>query len=339
MPTYKRTHLPPNVRLSHYSQKADDLFSIFNRNTSKAITRIQANIPQFQNATKTNIIASNLTVQDMRNVVARENNFESWERLTEYLIWDLAVLDQDTNSLVSLLEENPKRATQKVLTFWSDGTFWEMVPLHYSNNKQMMGLLLTYGACPNTPGESALAANSTPEFIDFALDRGESLENQYYNGSVLSLAAHGGYLETVKHYIKRGAKVNSRDERPHNYAWQGSNTGETALHRAAFSCPSLRGQPSATLDPNIFTRVVRLLVYGGANVNTKTNHNVLSDMGPNLILKGETPLHFAALSGNLQMVETLRAHGASLESKSTEGLTPLDYATIKHHNKLAAVLR
>ena len=92
-------------------------------------------------------------------------------------------------------------------------------------------------------GESALSPDSEPTHIDFALDKGEDLENRYYNGSVLSLAAYGGHLTSLIHYIKRGADGNSR----------GPYTGETPLHRACYCSNRLRGLPSDDKDvPDVF---------------------------------------------------------------------------------------
>ena len=65
-----------------------------------------------------------------------------------------------------------------------------MAPAHFANNNiEMLWLPLKYRADVNVAGEPVLGAESTPEYIDFALEHGVDLENQYYNGTVLTLAA------------------------------------------------------------------------------------------------------------------------------------------------------
>ena len=206
-----------------------------------------------------------------------------------------------------------------------------MVPMHFANNNiPMAKLLLKYGAKSDTPVESVLAAQSTPEFIDFALEHGANLENQYYNGTVLSLAAYSGYLETVRHYLRRGANVNSRREHPQRGGGSSTNTGETPLHRATFSFRSKK------VEKTVYTEIVRLLIEGGADVNAKTNQNISSDMEAGLVVQGETPLHFATNRGEAEMVQLLLRSGADEHAETALGETPLDYA--RKHQRSDAII-
>jgi ankyrin repeat protein len=57
--------------------------------------------------------------------------------------------------------------------------------------------------------------------------------------------------------------------------------------------------------------------------------NVLLDGGADVNVTratGETALHLAAQTGNVQMIQLLADRGATLDAKTNDGLTPLDYA-------------
>lgn len=73
------------------------------------------------------------------------------------------------------------------------------------------------------------------------------------------------------------------------------------------------------------------LIHAGADVNMKTNRNAVSDMGPNLIVKEDTPLHFAAASGTAKIVRLLLSHGAIPFEKNSEGDTTQEYALRNDH--------
>lgn len=320
--------------------EASQLYSKYLKGQRDVIDIIKEYHPDLVNATKTRIFASQLTIRDMKDVVARKSGFVSWSRLEEYFTWDLSVISQDTKALTFLLEENPNRANQRVIRFRRNGSQWKMVPAHFANNNsRMLGLLLTYGADINVPGESCLAENSSPKYIDFSLSRGEHLENQFYNGSVLSLSAYQGEINTLKHYIRRGALVNARSERPPSHPWQGFNTGETPLHKACYCSSRLRGLESAQIRISTFGKTVLALLLGGANPNIKTNQNVPSDMGPDLVVYGETPLHFAAASGATELVEMLLGYGALKSERTANGLTPKDYAARNGHTHICEILK
>ena len=53
---------------------------------------------------------------------------------------------------------------------------------------------------------------------------------------------------------------------------------------------------------------------------------------------GATPLHAAALKGNLAMAELLLAHGAAVDARDGDGLTPLHNAALSGHAEVAALL-
>uniref|UniRef100_A0A7S2V7L6 Uncharacterized protein n=1 Tax=Entomoneis paludosa TaxID=265537 RepID=A0A7S2V7L6_9STRA len=54
---------------------------------------------------------------------------------------------------------------------------------------------------------------------------------------------------------------------------------------------------------------------------------------------GATPLHWASLYGKLEVVQYLVEHGANVEAKSTDGWTALDMATKNGHNQVKLYLQ
>ena len=72
--------------------------------------------------------------------------------------------------------------------------------------------------------------------------------------------------------------------------------------------------------------LVRLLVAGGADVNTRQTHY------------GWTALHQAALEGNADIVDALLAAGANTAARLIDGRTPAACARTNHHTTIAAIL-
>jgi len=80
---------------------------------------------------------------------------------------------------------------------------------------------------------------------------------------------------------------------------------------------------------NGYTKIAKLLISRGANVNTKNN-------------KGNTPLHRAAVRGYAEYTETAKLlieNGADMNAKNKEGKTPLKISIEKGHKETADLLR
>lgn len=112
----------------------------------------------------------------------------------------------------------------------------------------------------------------------------------------LMLAAKRGHAEAVKMLAEAGA-----DTEYH------SGNGLTPLMEAASS-----GRNSET-----HAATVGSLIEAGADVSRENYVN------------GNTALHYAAVTGNLQSAKLLVAAGANITAENQEGYTPMDYAN-KH---------
>jgi ankyrin repeat protein len=168
-----------------------------------------------------------------------------------------------------------------------------------------------------------------PEIVDALLDAGADPRMRGFGGmSPLHAAALSGQSEIARMLVERGAEVDALD-----------NLGRTplltyasgAVHNPVILQILLKGgaNPNAadqSTDISVLDYVAiqghaneaELLVTAGANVNARDNRF------------GETPLHFAtdcfeAAVGNLEMVRFLIAHGADVNAKDGNGVTPLGY--------------
>ena len=319
--------LPQHPSLEQFRKQAKELVRAFQRTDVESISRIRAHHPTYPNATDEKIAAASFTLRDAQLVVAREYFFDNWADLKEYMLWDVVVKAQDVDTIRARLQEKPSRVRQEVKTFRGKGSYWSMEPIHFSNNNiPMMKLLIEYGAEVNVPGEPPINGDSTPEFIDFAANQGVDLENQYYNGPVLTQAVGSSNVETLKRMLARGANPNVRADGPQVPKWQYKTGGATPLHIAACCSDSVRRGKhyEPDLGVEVHTEMVRILLEAGADVRARTDVEGDSDMG--LVYQGETPLHFAAACGDEAMIQLLLDHGADKTTQTARDESPLDYA-------------
>jgi len=323
--------------LSQLCHKANDLHNAYQALEPAALDRFREDHSAFAKSTDENLVKAQLTLGDAQLVIAREHNFDSWALLKEYFEWDLAVHAQNIEQIKLRLIEKPERARQPVRSFRRDGSFFTPSPLDCSNNNiPMLLLLLEFGAGEDIATKAVLRPDSTPEYIDFALEHGANLETPFYNGTVLSIAAYSGQLKSVRHYIRRGANVNAPSLTPDAKPGDHYNTGETPLHRATFCKMSLRGPIDEDVYNKAFNGIVRALIEAGADVNAQTNRNAPSDMGPGVIAQEETPLHLAAMCGDEEMITLLLDAGADKTILNAIRQTPFHFARL--HNRSESIL-
>ena len=205
-----------------------------------------------------------------------------------------------------------------------------LTPLHYaaalSNNPAVVHALIGAGADIEsggrmglTPLQYAAANNRNPAVIQALLDAGADVEAKSSFGppplmlaeienneeAIRLLSCPVGVTQTalfdtefwraadaaqVEEKLRCGADANAQEE----YA------GLTLLHIAA----------QYAKDPG----AIQALLNAGANIDARNAY-------------GESPLHFAALSGSSETTGVLLAAGAGVEPKDNRGRTPLHFAT------------
>lgn len=115
---------------------------------------------------------------------------------------------------------------------------------------------------------------------------------------LLKKSIHSSFFEGAKLSIENGANVNAVDD-----------GGWTPLHFVANS----RIKDTET-DRMERLKIAKMLIEHNADVNAKTDTGEL------------TPLHFAAGSGQMEMVQLLVDNHANLSEKDASGCLPIDLA-------------
>lgn len=102
-----------------------------------------------------------------------------------------------------------------------------------------------------------------------------------------------------------------------------------------------------TIDPNVSEHGWPPLVYAsrGDYGGNPSHIKELLDLGAKVNVqnhKGESALHCASKAGVVSVVEILISHGAKVDLKDNQGLTPLQHAlrsTIKSRSKRSSVVQ
>lgn len=128
----------------------------------------------------------------------------------------------------------------------------------------------------------------------------------YDDMSALDVWCYEGDPGAVEILLKHGVDLNLGS----------APTGETPLHYAT-SRGHLPGR----------TECVKLVLAAGADPNRKANVGVGTPAYMrDVCVRGETPLHRAALLGNEDMIQSLLDHGADPSIKDAHGESPLSWA-------------
>src|SRR5450432_645876 len=151
--------------------------------------------------------------------------------------------------------------------------------------------------------------------IRAVLEAGGNLDSINLN-SELGNAAFFGHWKVCDFLINRGADVNAHIDK----------TNETPLHNALAKA----GKP-------YYFYTVKLLIDKGANVNAKTIPGIVTGaFMRDVRTKGETPLHRAAAYADEGTLKYLIDKGAKLDSKDSNGNSPLSWAS--EHIRPASIL-
>ena len=116
--------IPPDPSLQHLRKQAKDLLKSFRRGDPEAQDSMRLHCPDAADRAP--------SLRDAQHVIAREHYFESWNRLKEYVDWDLPVRTQAIEVLKRMLAEKPTRVRQPIRQYRRNGTYWEKAPIHFA---------------------------------------------------------------------------------------------------------------------------------------------------------------------------------------------------------------
>jgi ankyrin repeat protein len=142
--------------------------------------------------------------------------------------------------------------------------------------------------------------------MKFLLSQGATLDSLGQNLGLNGAVFHG-HWRLCKFLLEQGADVNEQD----------NVSGETLLHSAL-----------CNTDRLVYDRVVRVLLFHGANPNVVTKNG--AETGAfmrDCRTKGETPLHRATAFGDEDTIRLLLDSGAKIDAADANGDTPLSWAS------------
>lgn len=143
------------------------------------------------------------------------------------------------------------------------------------------------------------------------------------NETLLHVAAEHGQLSVIELLIRKGARLDLRDNKGHTALHRASSKGHTDIVRALTKA----GAPNYTLDAqNEKSQPAKVLVDEEAKQSESESHT--QDM----------QLHKAAMEDNWRLAERLLRDGASADARNKLNKTALFYAVTGNKEKTVSVL-
>ncbi len=240
-----------------------------------------------------------------------------------FLILNLAAQD---NELLNKVRNNDLNAAKQLINSGADvNTEDDMMgytPLYLAisgGNKDMVDLLLSNGADINkpekrtgyTPLMQALNSNKE-ELAKYLLDKGADFKIKAKDGTTALILACGVSPEISKYLLSKGADINARTEKG----------------LGVFSQCITKGMMGG--NEKITPEFAEFLLSKGADIDEKNT------MGG---YKGYTPLFWAILYGEADVVKFLTEHGAEVNAIAENGKTPLSIAIEAGDENIITILK
>lgn len=278
-----------------------------------------------------------------------------------------AAVEGDVDRMAALLDAgaNPNATDEEGRT--------PLIRAAANGHRGVVELLVGAGAdveTQNMQGQTALmyaSQNGHREVVEYLLDAGADPAIRAADGATaLFFAAAFGRPEIAALLLQRGSDPGIRtihEQTPLMAAAFVGDSGSTLLlldaggdpgatdedGRSAFSYAIMRGQFSvarmlveAGADPDLIdVSGFTLLMSAVANDSADAVAFLLDQAGADVDGRhesGVTALHFAAVLGHLEMIDTLLAHGANPNAATVDGQTPLMAAASKGMADAAVLL-
>ena len=204
-----------------------------------------------------------------------------------------------------------KKADKEILKATKKGDIFKIKSLlEEDTNLDLLNAKTAFDG--DTPLHLAIREGHT-EIAKFLLSKGTDVHARNASGmSPLSLAINYGRLEIFNRLISLNADIHDKDEKGTSMLLLAliAHPGGPDLKEEGFQLTTL----DKVGDPTHKTQIVRLLIEKGVDVNQVAQNGV-------------SPLHWAALIGNKELVELLISKGANVNAITfPDQKTPLDYA-------------
>ena len=236
-----------------------------------------------------------------------------------YEAWNEAIETGNEDHAALLLRAIPQLATTGVIRTRRNGTTFELPPIHVANNKSLsiVKLLVEAGA-DSSPGLPWYGA--APEVLEYLLSENPNVDGR----EMLVEDAYAAKFENVKRYLQHGTPPEP---------WPELESNCSPLHAACFYSQRMRGFGLEDgFDADAFRKTVKALLNGGADVHARMAIEKPCDIGP-ISIHAETPLHYAAGGGDVEIVRMLLDAGADPNATNSLGETPTDWSKKYHGNE------
>ncbi len=233
--------------------------------------------------------------------------------------WNEAIEAGNEDEVALLLRAMPALATTDVIRKRGNGTTFGLPPVHIANNKSLniIKLLVEAGAnCePGLPWYGA-----TPDVLEYLLAANPEVDAR----DMMYQDAYAAIHQNVERYLQHGTPPEPPAE---------LESRCSPLHAACFYSQRMRGFGSEDgFDATAFRKTVKVLLEGGADVNATMAIDKPTDIGP-ISLHGETPLHYAASGGDVEIVRMLLDAGADVRTTNSLDETPIDWCNKYYGNE------